>query len=132
MALPWVRLDSNIAAHDKILHLLSDPSTKRWQAAASYMFGLGWAGGTGSDGDIPTAALPFIHGTKDTARLLEKYHLWEPITNGWHIRNFEQYQEMLFVTEMKRAAQRAGGIKGNCIKHHGPDCGCWKNGLDAL
>ncbi len=47
MGLPWVRLDSNIASHDKILHLLSDPSPKRWQAAASYMFAMAWSGGQG-------------------------------------------------------------------------------------
>lgn len=126
MALPWVRLDTNIAAHDKMLHLLSDPSPKRWQAAASYMFALGWAGGCGTDGFIPAAALPFVHGTTATARLLEKYSLWETATAGWRIRNFEQYQELLVITEMKRAAQRVGGRKGNCIRYHGPDCGCWR------
>src|SRR5437868_7186513 len=61
MSLPWVRLDSNIASHDKILALLSDPSPKRWQAAASYMFALGWSGDHGTDGRIPQAALPFVH-----------------------------------------------------------------------
>lgn len=132
MALPWVRLDSNIASHDKILHLLSDPSPKRWQAAASYMFALGWAGGTGTDGEIYTAALPMVHGTKETARLLEKYHLWEPISTGWRIRNYDQRQELLIVSESKRAAQRAGALKGNCIRHHGPDCHCWKNGLNEV
>lgn len=126
MALPWVRLDTNIASHDKILHLLSDPSPKRWQAASSYMFALGWAGGAGTDGHIPAAALPFVHGTTATARLLEKYQLWEPATAGWQIRNFEQYQELLVITEMKRTAQRVGGRKGNCIRYHGPDCGCWR------
>jgi hypothetical protein len=127
MALPWVRLDTNIASHDKILHLLSDPSPKRWQAASSYMFALGWAGGAGTDGHIPVAALPFVHGTTATARLLEKYRLWEEVTAGWQIRNFEQYQELLVITEMKRTAQRVGGRKGNCIRYHGPDCGCWRN-----
>lgn len=131
MALPWVRLDSNIAAHDKVLHLLSDPSAKRWQAVASYMFALGWAGGAGSDGHIPTAALAFVHGTKETARLLVKYHLWEEATAGFQIRNYEARQELLIVSESKRAAQRAGAMKGNCIRHHGPDCGCWRNGLSG-
>ena len=132
MALPWVRLDSNIAGHDKILNLVSDPSPKRWQAAASYMFSLGWSGGSGTDGKIPRAALPFIHGTPTTARLLVVYRLWEDVPTGWTIRNFDQRQELLIVSESKRAAQRAGALKGNCIRHHGPDCHCWKNGLGGV
>lgn len=127
MALPWVRLDANIATHDKIVHLLNDPSPKRWQAVASYMFALAWAGGQGTDGHVPTLALPFIHGTTATARLLEKYHLWETATAGWQIRNFDIRQELAVVAEGKRAAQKLGGIKGNCRKYHGPDCNCWMN-----
>lgn len=129
MSLPWVRLDSNIAGHDKILHLLSDPSAKRWQAAASYMFSLGWAGAAGTDGVIPTAALPFVHGTQTTATLLVSYGLWERVTTGWKIRNFEQRQELAIVTEAKRAAAAAAAKKANCIRWHGPDCGCWKGDL---
>lgn len=132
MALSWVRLDANIASHDKILHLLSDPSPKRWQAAASYMFALGWSGGQDQDGKVPSAALPFVHGTKDTARLLVKYGLWEEIPTGFLIRNFEQRQEMAVVREMKRTAQRIGGAKGNCIKYHGPDCHCWKDSVGGI
>lgn len=132
MALPWVRLDANIASHDKILYLLSDPSPKRWQAAASYMFSLAWSGGAGTDGHVPAAGLAFIHGNQTTARLLVKYHLWDEALAGYQIRNYEQRQELLIVSESKRAAQRAGALKGNCIRHHGKDCGCWKNGLGEV
>lgn len=129
MGLPWVRLDVNIATHDKIVHLLGDPSPKRWQAVASYMFSLAWSGGQATDGEIPAAMLPFIHGTTATARLLEKYHMWEQIPTGWKIRNFDARQELSIVAEAKRAAQKAGAIKGNCIKYHGKDCGCWQQKL---
>lgn len=128
----WVRLDVNIPMHDKILHLLSDPSPKRWQACTSYMFSLAWAGGAGTDGLIYRAALPAVHGTEATARLLEKYHLWVPDTAGWRIRNFDQRQELAVVAEMKRAAQKLGGTKGNCLRHHGPDCHCWKNSVGGV
>jgi hypothetical protein len=57
MSLAWVRLDTGIASHDKILNLLADPSSKRWQAAASYMFALGWCGNHATDGHIPTTGL---------------------------------------------------------------------------
>jgi hypothetical protein len=28
-----------------------------------------------------------------------------------------------------RQAQRLGAIKGNCIRRHGPDCGCWRDAV---
>lgn len=126
MALPWVRLDANIGSHDKILSLLADPSPKRWQAYASYMTSLAWSGGHGTDGRIPTAALPFVHGTAVTARLLVTYRLWEEHPAAWQIVNYEQRQEITEVSEEKRAAQSIGGKKSRCRANHGPDCGCWK------
>jgi hypothetical protein len=35
MALPWIRLDANIATHDKIVHLMLDPSAKKYQAGGA-------------------------------------------------------------------------------------------------
>ena len=127
MALPWVRLDSSIASHDKILALLSDPSPKKWQAVSSYMFALGWSGVNGTDGRIPTSALPFIHGNAQTARLLVKYGLWTEIDAGnYAIRNYAERQQLTLITEAKRAAASTAGRKAACVRHHGPDCGCWK------
>lgn len=126
MSLPWVRLDANIPSHDKIMRLISDPSPKRWQAATSYMFALAWSGGAGTDGIIPTDCLACVHGTPATAVLLVYYGLWEPVTDGWHIRNYEQRQELAIVAEAKRVSRTAAGRKANCVRHHGPDCHCWK------
>lgn len=128
--LPWVRLDSSIASHDKTLALLSDPSPRRWQAITCYMFALGWSGEHGTNGHIPTAALPFIHGTAATAALLLKYGFWEPDENGWRIRNYIERQELAEVTELKRAAQRRSAKRTNCRRYHGPRCGCWQEGGD--
>ena len=122
MALPWVRLDSHIGSHDKILALLSDPSPKRWQAAFSYVCALGWSGDQGTDGRIPTVALPFVHGTTATARLLVKYRLWDEAVAGWQIYNFSDRQELAAVTAGKRESRRYGAAKGNCSRWHGPDC----------
>ena len=126
MGLPWVRLDSNIATHDKILHLVSDPSAARWQAAFSYVCSLGWAGGQGTDGRIPSAALGFVHGNAKTARLLVKYRLWKEAPAGYEIVNFGSRQQMNSITETIRTAQSQGGKQGNCKRHHGELC--WKNG----
>lgn len=131
MSLQWVRLDANIASHDKVLHLLSDPSPKKWQAVASYMFSLAWSGGAGTDGEIYTATLSVIHGNPVTARLLVKYHLWDETPTGYLIKNFDQRQELSIVTAAKRAAQSAGAIKANCRRHHGHECGCWREQMPA-
>ncbi len=131
MALPWVRIDTNIATHDKILALLDDPSPKRWQAVANYLFAIGWSGGQGTDGHVPASALGAVHATATTARLLVKYGLWEENGRGWRIRNFEERQELATITEHKRARQRLAARKTNCQRYHGPACGCWKKGESA-
>jgi hypothetical protein len=122
MALPWVRLDSHIGSHDKILDLLNDPSPKRWQAAFSYCCALGWSGDQGTDGRIPRTALPFVHGTTVTARLLVKYRLWEEGTNGWLIHNFGSRQELSAITAGKQEARRVAAEKANCKRWHGETC----------
>lgn len=128
MPLPWVRLDSSIASHDKVLSLLSDPSNKRWQAIASYMFALGWSGQQGTDGRIPASSLPFVHGTTTTARLLVKYGLWDEndTGTGWIIHNWAERQQSIAVHDGYRNARVTAGRKANCVRWHGKDCGCWE------
>ena len=126
MSLPWVRLDSHIASHDKILNLLADPSPKRWQAAFSYVCALGWSGDQGTDGRIPVVALPFVHGTTTTARLLVKYRLWEEGVGCWQIHNYAARQELAVVSAGKREMKRMAAEKGNCSRWHGPNC--WQDG----
>lgn len=122
MGLPWVRMDSTIASHDKILHLASDPSAQRWQAAFSYVCAIGWSGAQGTDGFIPNSALPFVHGTPKTARLLVKYRLWEEATAGFHIRNFESRQQLAAVRDGVMQQKAAAGRKANCVRWHGDSC----------
>jgi hypothetical protein len=126
MGLPWARLDVNIGTHDKILNLFSDPSPKKWQAFSSYTIAIGWSVGHGTDGHVPRAALTAVFGTTVTARLLEKYRLWEEATAGWHIVNFEERQELTIVSEMKQVGRQLASAKANCVRHHGKDCGCWQ------
>lgn len=120
MGLPWVRLDSNINQHDKVLSLLGDRDGYR--ALTVYVFGLGWSGGQGTDGFIPRGALPVLHGQDRHARLLVDHRLWEYAEGGWRIRNWAERQETTGVSEAKRLASQ----KANCVRHHGPDCGCWR------
>jgi hypothetical protein len=126
MSLPWVRIDSNIAGHDKILQLLADPSAKRWQAAFSYVCSIGWAGEHGTDGAIPPVALGFCHATPATARLLVTHRLWKETGNGWEIVNYGERQQLTAITAGKMEARRVSSLKANCVRHHGKDC--WHDG----
>lgn len=124
MSLPWVRLDSNIYSHDKVLWLIQQKDG--WRAYAVYTFSMGYAGGHGTDGYIPRHVLPFIQGTERVAALLVTARLWEYAEDGWRIRNWDQRQELNVITEAKRQASRLGGRKRSCQRYHGPDCNCWK------
>lgn len=121
MSLPWVRIDTNLASHDKILSLLDAteaPPATRWRAAFSYVCSIGWSADKGTDGDIPATALPFIHGTKATARLLVAAHLWESGPDGWTIRNYADRQTTTAATE----ARRREGKRAACVRWHGVEC----------
>lgn len=85
--LPWARLDSNLPSHDKILELVGVGSRGK-AAAFVYVCGLAYSVGHGTDGLIRRAALPFIHGTANDARLLVDARLWVPVDGGWQIANF--------------------------------------------
>jgi hypothetical protein len=123
VSLPWVRLDSNIASHDKTLWLVQQRGGHR--ALAVYCLALGWSGGHATDGHIPTYALPALHATRADATLLETAGLWEPSDTGWRIHNYAQRQETRAVSEAKHQQQSDAGRKSACIRNHGPNCGCW-------
>jgi hypothetical protein len=131
MGLPWVRLDTNIYSHDKILALLDDPSPKKHAAINVYTFGLAYSAGHETDGFIAKYVLKVIHGTDAHARLLMKYGLWDEAVNGWTIRNYADRQQLAGQIYMVRKQQVIGGKKGACVRHHGLDCGCWRDDEDV-
>lgn len=126
MGLPWVRLDSDIANHDKIVRLLGQRDGYR--AFTVYVCSLGWSGGQGKDGHVPSYILPRIYGLEKHARQLVDVGLWTYDENGdgWWIKNYDTRQELSVVSEAKRAASAMGGRKAACRRKHGPDCECWK------
>lgn len=127
MGLPWVRLDTSIASHDKMLELLDEkPPALAYQAAFSYVCSLAYCGGHGTDGLVSFTALPFVHGTRKTAELLVRHFLWRPDPLGWTVPNWATRQQSNAVSESVRNARRVGAKKGNCVRWHGTDCGCWE------
>ena len=125
MGLPWARLDTNINNHDKIVWL----KTQRggWRACTVYLFSVAWSVGHGTDGHIPAHMASALDADKQTITLLTGASLWEPNGNGWHIRNFAERQELDVITEGKRASAKAASAKANCVRWHGPTCGCWRS-----
>lgn len=123
MGLPWARLDANIAAHDKILSLLSKKDGHR--AFTLFICALGWSVGQGTDGEVPKHVLPVVHGDEKLARLLIEDRLWQ-YANGngqaYQIINFAERQMSTVEAAAAVVAKSEGGKKGNCHRWHGPRC----------
>ena len=127
--LPWVRLDANIATHDKILELIARYGIRGKAAAAVYAFALGYSGGHGTEGLVTFAALPVIHCTKVEAAMLVDVGLWRPHPLGWCIGNWHTRQQSMARTAAIQSALSRAGVIGNCRRwHQHPtcegDCGC--------
>jgi hypothetical protein len=127
MGLPWVRLDSNICLHDKTAVLLTHGRPGE-QAFILYVGSLGYAGMNGTDGYIARPSLPMIcpllKNPEKLARLLVDVRLWDYAEGGWVIPNYLDRQPSAAVSEATLARKSAAARKANCIRWHGPDCGC--------
>ena len=128
MTLPWFRMDTGFSSHDKILNLLDDraPPATRWRAAFSYVAAIDWSVAKGTDGRIPANALPLVHGTANTARLLVKHGLWEERLTGWKIHNYERRQALSRDVAHDYELRREAGRRAACRRWHGDDC--WVEG----
>ena len=123
MALPWIRLDTTFYMNPKVLQLVS---AEKWHPIVVYVAGLGYSGAQGTDGFIPRAALPFIHGDNDAAKQLVSVRLWQEDKAGWFMPDWAEFQQTVAQTESNLAAKRAASRKGNCVRWHGERCGCWR------
>jgi hypothetical protein len=101
-------------------------------AAFVYCCGLAYSGKHGTDGFIPASALPRLNGRKVDAERLVEAGLWHAVEGGWDVNGWAEYNPTTDSSARVRAAKRAGSSKGNCIRWHGPDCGCWKQRSDSL
>lgn len=124
MALSWVRLDTGLPDHPKILALIG---AKKHRAALTYTFGLAYAGRHETDGYIPRAALPFIHATTADANTLVEARLWHHAEGGYQINGWDEYQPTSENSTRRLAELKRASRKGGCVKNHGPECGCWKD-----
>lgn len=108
MALPWVRLDTGLPDHPKMLALLGG---KKHRAAVAYMFGLAYSGRHELDGFIPEAALPFIHATKADALALCEVGFWHARQGGYEINDWADYQPSSDETAKRKESARLAAMK---------------------
>ena len=105
MGLPWVRLDTQFASNPKILYLVED---KKFRSAFVWLASLGYSGAHGTDGFIPSSALPFLHASKADAKALVQVGLWIETIGGWEVNSWEEFQPSNAETiERKKRAKEA-------------------------
>jgi len=115
MSARWIRFDTTMPTHDKIMRLTT---AGQYRAAFAYTCALAWSGGNATDGHIPTYALTAIHARKVDADSLVSAGLFDPDGDGWQIRNWAKRQPP--------SDQLMSGSKGACVRWHGANCGCWR------
>lgn len=123
MALPWVRLDTGLPDHPKMLALMGD---RKHRAALLYCFGLAYCGRHESDGFIPSAALPLLQGSRSDAAALVEVTLWHEVQGGYQVNDWDSYQPSSDETRRRRESLKRASHKGGCRKNHGPDCNCYE------
>lgn len=110
MPLPWVRLDTSMPDHPKIIDLI-DAHREGMAAAFVWVCSLAYAGKHGTDGFITRSALARINGKAIHARLLVERRLWiEQGAAGWCINGWEEFQMMTDETAVRSAKARAAAM----------------------
>lgn len=107
--LRWVRLDGSFPTNHKIVTLAG---RGHHRAITLYTCALAWAGAQGTDGHIPTVALPMLHGTRITAQQLVDVGLWHANGVGWTIHDWHDYQPRADISASNtRRARAAANIR---------------------
>lgn len=108
MPLPWIRLDTSMPDHPKILELAEhgDPGLA---AGFVWVCSMAYAGKHGTDGRIPPGALSRINGRAKHSQLLVATRLWDGAEKGWQIHDYEDYNMLSDAEALMRAAAQNGG-----------------------
>jgi hypothetical protein len=111
MSLPWIRLDTALPDHPKILALIGHKDGRA--TAFVYICGMAYSGRHGTDGFIPREALPRINGRQSDADRLCDVGLWKDAGGfGWEINGWDEYQASDQSTkERSERARRAAEIR---------------------
>ena len=89
MGLPWIRLDTSMFDHPKLLGLLE---SNDYRAVVVHIAGMAYCGKHGTDGFIPRGVLRRIEGRVSDAKRLCDEGLWTENGGGWDIKGWDEYQ----------------------------------------
>lgn len=110
MPLPWVRLDTSMPDHPKILELVDAYGDAGLSAAFVWVCSIAYSGKHGTDGFIAKSVLSRLHGRAKHAKLLVDVRLWEDLPpKGWMIHGWDERQLNIATIEQLAAAASAGG-----------------------
>lgn len=108
--LPWVRFDTSLPDHPKILELVEMRDGRA--SAFVYCCSLAYSGKHGTDGFIPTWALARINGRPADAQRLCDVRLWLAVEGGWEINGWAERQESTDESQARRErAQKAAAAR---------------------
>lgn len=102
MALPWIRLDTSIFDHPKVLGLMED---RAHRAIVAHIAGMTYTGKHELDGFIPKVALRTFGATSGDATKLVEAGLWRPAPGGWEVNGWQEYQ--FTSEEARKRSERA-------------------------
>lgn len=108
MSMTWVRLDTSFPSNPKVLELVAD---RKFKAAFAYVTGLAYCGAHGTDGFIPTLALPYLHASKTDAKHLVSVNLWRPVPGGWEVPDWREFQPSAEQNEGRRKRAQTAALK---------------------
>lgn len=89
--LPWVRMDTGIPQHSKILQLVNDGA---WRAIAVWHFSIEWCGANNNGGFVPSYALAAIHARRVDMEKLVTVGLLDMAQGGWQLHNYDEKQHV--------------------------------------
>lgn len=113
--LPWVRFDTSLPDHPKILRLVAMKDGR--SAAFVYCCSLAYSGKHGTDGLIEEYALGRINGRPADAAKLVDVGLWDECPGGWQIHGWDERQESTDETKArKERAQKAATARWDKAK----------------
>ncbi len=110
MPLPWIRLDTSMPDHPKVIDLVDGYKDGR-AAAFVWVCSLTYAGKHGTDGFIPKGALSRLNGRAGDARLLVSVGLWKDEGVGWSINGWAEFQQVTDETQIRSQRARAAALK---------------------
>jgi len=87
--LPWIRLQTTMFEHPKILNLKED---KQWRAIVAHLEAMSYTGRNALAGYVPKTAVRLLHIQPGDVNRLVSEGLWAPAPGGWQINGWNEYQ----------------------------------------